>query len=471
MINLKKNNLSRKFKVLSFLFPLLIFSVCFSGFFAVSQQLKSAYNNILEKATVTLNPTQLSATYNTILEEAAISLNPQQISSSYNPIFEKGREDEVSMQYQKRYDMRMVEEVKSIRAKRGNKVVIGIVTCGNGRDRQLYLDETVNMIKSVLISAEIYNVPLVEFHHFLEHPEDEKLFRQKLDEMGYPNDRKNSTSERLERGKVNVRLNFYSILNVRIPRQFVKQMIFHPRFRCAYVRFYFPSALPKVDSLIYMDGDAIITGNVMQVFDQFSKMNSRQMIGAVNDMEPENDRFPDKTEWVVGGIPHLTRNGFNSGILWMNLTRMREFGWEERFTRVYQDYSRNIADTLDQQILNILVYFNPELLFVVPCQFNFGPASCEGGFFCRAAIEDPLGIQLIHGNGFSFKQGRPLHGVYKHFEQFYYTRNSYSVDYIKDNLLKPIRSWYRYSNSNSVETVGSGKCMGTLSRMLFPNFF
>lgn len=37
-----------------------------------------------------------------------------------------------------------------------------------------------------------------------------------------------------------------------------------------------------------------------------------------------------------------------------------------------------------------------DLLYVLPCQYNFRPTACSLGFYCKAAINDPTGIQIMH---------------------------------------------------------------------------
>lgn len=56
--------------------------------------------------------------------------------------------------------------------------------------------------------------------------------------------------------------------------------------------------------------------------------------------------------------PYVPPKGVNSGVLVMNLTRMREFDLTTKLTRVYEDYSK-FVELHDQKVLNIMLYFNP----------------------------------------------------------------------------------------------------------------
>lgn len=132
-------------------------------------------------------------------------------------------------------------------------MVIGAVCCRNAakKDNMKFNEETVTMMKSVVISAKLYNISEVEFHLFLELEEDGKYFLGKFkvdvpilfkcfkllsvlmigftfsQEMGY----------RLE--DIRVILYIHSAVSV-VPEQYWDHMIYHPRFRCGYVRFFFP---------------------------------------------------------------------------------------------------------------------------------------------------------------------------------------------------------------------------------------
>lgn len=83
----------------------------------------------------------------------------------------------------------------------------------------------------------------------------------------------------------------------------------------------------------------------------------------------------------------------------MNLTRMRQFGWEKYVVPVYQEYKSKIIWG-DQDIINIVFHFHPEKLYVYPCHFNYRPDHCMYMSVCKAAEEN--GVYVLHGNRASF---------------------------------------------------------------------
>lgn len=56
--------------------------------------------------------------------------------------------------------------------------------------------------------------------------------------------------------------------------------------------------------------------------------------------------------------PFVSPHGINSGVLLMNLSRMRDFLFIEKIVRIYEQY-KNAVFIFDQDILNIIGYYNP----------------------------------------------------------------------------------------------------------------
>lgn len=57
--------------------------------------------------------------------------------------------------------------------------------------------------------------------------------------------------------------------------------------------------------------------------------------------------------------------GVNSGVMLMNLTRMRQFRWGSYLWPLYQKYRTNITWG-DQDIINIIFSMNPSKFLLVP---------------------------------------------------------------------------------------------------------
>lgn len=112
----------------------------------------------------------------------------------------------------------------------------------------------------------------------------------------------------------------------------------------------------NVDSVIYMDTDTIVTGNVAELWNNLHKMRKKQFMGVVRNHKPE-----EPVKYKVYGCfktPYLKPLGLNAGLMIMNLTKMRAYGWEEKMLKVYREYSRK-TKLEDQILLNILTKLDP----------------------------------------------------------------------------------------------------------------
>ncbi|XP_023388919.1 glucoside xylosyltransferase 2 [Pteropus vampyrus] len=69
--------------------------------------------------------------------------------------------------------------------------------------------------------------------------------------------------------------------------------------------------------------------------------------------------------------------------------------WEDMLYLLYQKYKSAITWG-DQDLLNIIFYFNPECLYVFPCQWNYRPDHCMYGSNCKEAELE--GVSVLHGN-------------------------------------------------------------------------
>ncbi|XP_077181308.1 glucoside xylosyltransferase 2 [Paroedura picta] len=171
---------------------------------------------------------------------------------------------------------------------------------------------------------------------------------------------------------------------------------------CAAQRLFLPMILKDVDSLLYVDTDVLFLRPIDDIWDFLKAFNSTQLAA----MAPEHE-IP-KIGWYsrFARHPYYGMTGVNSGVMLMNLTRIRnaEFKnsmiptgltWEEMLYPLYQKY-KNYITWGDQDLLNIIFSFNPECLYLFPCQWNYRPDHCMYGSNCKGAEEE--GISILHGN-------------------------------------------------------------------------
>uniref|UniRef100_A0A8I5ZMN1 UDP-D-xylose:beta-D-glucoside alpha-1,3-D-xylosyltransferase n=1 Tax=Rattus norvegicus TaxID=10116 RepID=A0A8I5ZMN1_RAT len=160
--------------------------------------------------------------------------------------------------------------------------------------------------------------------------------------------------------------------------------------------------LKDVDSLLYVDTDVLFLRPVDDIWKLLRQFNSTQLAA----MAPEHE-IP-KIGWYsrFARHPFYGSAGVNSGVMLMNLTRIRStqfknsliptgLAWEEMLLPLYQKY-KNAITWGDQDLLNIIFYFNPECLYVFPCQWNYRPDHCMYGSNCKEAERE--GVSVLHGN-------------------------------------------------------------------------
>lgn len=160
-----------------------------------------------------------------------------------------------------------------------------------------------------------------------------------------------------------------------------------------------------------MDTDTLFLSPISEIWNFFKSFNSTQMAALSPEHEDSNVGWYNR----FARHPYYGPLGVNSGVMLMNLTRMREFQWEEKILPIYKEYRLKITWG-DQDIINILFHFHPEKLFVFPCEWNYRPDHCMYMSVCRA----PDGIKIVHGNrGYFHSDKQPaFSSVYKAVEEY-----------------------------------------------------
>ncbi|XP_074503712.1 glucoside xylosyltransferase 2 [Sebastes fasciatus] len=261
------------------------------------------------------------------------------------------------------------------RRKRAEEVMhLAVVACGSR------LDETLTMVKSALL----FSLKRITFHIFAEDPLAPQ-FEERLNKW-----------PRAVSSKFQYRI--YPItFSVGNADEWKK--LFKP---CAAQRLFLPVILKDVDSLLYVDTDVLFLRPMDDIWSLLKSFNSTQLAA----MAPEHE--VPKIGWYsrFARHPFYGVTGVNSGVMLMNLTRIRStmfknsmipsgLSWEDILHPLYQKYKNHITWG-DQDLLNIIFHYNPECLFIFPCQWNYRPDHCMYGSNCKGAEEE--GVSILHGN-------------------------------------------------------------------------
>ncbi|XP_054632895.1 glucoside xylosyltransferase 1-like isoform X1 [Dunckerocampus dactyliophorus] len=299
---------------------------------------------------------------------------------------------------------------------------LAVVACGPR------LEETLTMLKS----AVMFSKKPVKFYIFAE-DQLHHSFRDAL--HSWP-------------GYVHTRFNF-TIYPITFPTENENEWkkLFKP---CASQRLFLPLILKEVDSLLYVDTDVLFLQPVEDIWALLAQFNASQLAA----MAPEHEE--PRIGWYnrFARHPYYGQTGVNSGVMLMNMTRLREtffkndmtsiaLKWSEMLMPLLHKYKLNITWG-DQDLLNIIFHHNPESLYVFPCQWNYRPDHCVYGSNCQQAEEE--GVFILHGNrGVYHNEKQPaFRAVYEAIKQFSFGDN------MESSLLQPLEA--------SLQTTGHSYC-------------
>ncbi|XP_032788650.2 glucoside xylosyltransferase 2 isoform X1 [Daphnia magna] len=201
---------------------------------------------------------------------------------------------------------------------------------------------------------------------------------------------------------------------------------------CASVKLFLPSLLKEVDSVLYVDVDTVFLSPPLHIWQHLGKMNHTQLVALGPEMQDHTKGWYNK----YASHPYYGKFAINSGVILMNLTKMRKFGWEKYVVRVNEQYKNRIV-WRDQDIINIIFHFHPEKLYVYPCNYNYIPVHCSITSLCQEAEQQ--GIYILHGyyNAFINDHLPALKAIYTSMQQHSFGDNLQMLFVnMKENLMK-----------------------------------
>ncbi len=110
----------------------------------------------------------------------------------------------------------------------------------------------------------------------------------------------------------------------------------------------------NVDSVLYVDTDILFMRPLEKIWHFFKEFNSTQLAAMTPEHEIANIGWYNR----FGRHPYYGLTGLNSGVMLMNLTRMRAFDWTNKIVPLYREYKTKITWG-DQDLINILFHFHP----------------------------------------------------------------------------------------------------------------
>ena len=210
------------------------------------------------------------------------------------------------------------------------------------------------------------------------------------------------------------------------------------RLRCdyftltIYFRLFIPAMFPEYDKGIYIDSDVVLTDDIAKLFDTDIGDN---FIGACNDLSIAD--IPPLVAYTENAVGVKGKEYINSGVLLMNLKKMRECDFEGHFLNLLNTYHfDSIAP--DQDYINAMcngkIYYLDEVWDAMPNE-------------AKPPIKD---TKIIHYNLFS----KPWCYDNVQYEEFFwkYAEDSGYLDEIKE---------YKSTYSNE-QKKADGECLDLL---------
>ncbi|RUS75284.1 hypothetical protein EGW08_016950 [Elysia chlorotica] len=280
----------------------------------------------------------------------------------------------------KEHDFRFEKEHLDANIKRlrdhshGNPIHLCVVVCGTRTQ------ETITMLKSASMVTPL-NVSFI-FHIFAE-PEIQRFFQDQFDLWPLVH------RQRLS----------YHIYNVTFPDSSTTnawKKLFKP---CASQRLFLPNLLRSVERLIYVDTDTVFLESLENLWAMFDDFNSTQLAGLVGEAEASFAAWYNR----FANHPFYGKFGLNSGVMLMDLDRLRQTSWLSDMQRLFHQYRLSLPWG-DQDLINIYFAFHPDQMFLMPCKWNYRNDHCRYTSNCVSA--ERSGISVLHGSRRTFESGK-----------------------------------------------------------------
>ncbi|XP_069327375.1 xylosyl- and glucuronyltransferase LARGE2 [Eulemur rufifrons] len=189
-----------------------------------------------------------------------------------------------------------------------------------------------------------------------------------------------------------------------------------------------PGALPSgLARVVVLDTDVTFASDIAELWALFAHFSDKQVIGLVE----------NQSDWYLGNLwknhrpwPALGR-GFNTGVILLQLDRLRRAGWEQmwRVTASRELLTLPATSLADQDIFNAVIKEHPGLVQPLPCIWNVQLSDHTLAERCYSEASD---LKVIHWN--SPKKLRVKNKHVEFFRNFYLTFMEYDGNLLRREL-------------------------------------
>ncbi len=170
--------------------------------------------------------------------------------------------------------------------------------------------------------------------------------------------------------------------------------------------------LPKVNKILYLDADMLVTENLEELYN--TDISDKCIAGVRDQGEVQNDKYHKARIGLKGNFIYI-----NGGVLLMNLERIRKKFKEEQIYALI-NYKKKYLIYQDQDIVNIL--FRDEIL-ILPVKYNQAPLYQGVCDFKKYIFEEAVNREklptIIHYMGEKTKPWNNRFYGYKYFRVYY----------------------------------------------------
>uniref|UniRef100_A0A158QGM6 Hexosyltransferase n=1 Tax=Rodentolepis nana TaxID=102285 RepID=A0A158QGM6_RODNA len=151
---------------------------------------------------------------------------------------------------------------------------------------------------------------------------------------------------------------------------------------------------------IVLDLDTLIEGDLMDLWKTAEQLENDEVIGLVENQSEWYLMQHGKSFWPTLG------HGFNTGVMLLDLKKMRKIDWSQYWRNVTRIYLKNASHTslADQDIVNTAIYFNANIVRRLPCVWNLqlgenaNYAHCLTSETMKNVRLGKKGLQILHWN-------------------------------------------------------------------------
>lgn len=148
----------------------------------------------------------------------------------------------------------------------------------------------------------------------------------------------------------------------------------------SYYRLFIENLFPEYDKILYLDCDIIVLGDISQLY--YTDMEDKAICGVVENWILHSPIFSKYTKEAVGVD---SKYYINSGIMLMNLDKLRKMRVEEKFEELINTYNFDVIDP-DQAYINYLCQGQIKYL---PYSWNRTPletVACDNPYIIHYAL-------------------------------------------------------------------------------------